>query len=138
MYLFITTFVCLFLHFLIYPLIITSVYRWQRDLRCIAICAPTLLFIQKSLPRAKHSVRLHNYEKHALRVSGVIAVLLHCTCKHGILIVTRVNQKQARLNFVAMPAFICYPSIILFFLSNQLLYNTVPAKASQDTLPVLY
>ena len=35
-----------------------------------------------------------NYEKHALRVSRVIAVLAKSTCKHAIFLATRVNKRD--------------------------------------------
>ena len=35
-----------------------------------------------------------NYEKHALRVSRVIAVLAKSACKHAIFLATRVNTKR--------------------------------------------
>ena len=36
-----------------------------------------------------------NYEKHALRVSRVIAVLAKSACKHAIFLATRVNKECA-------------------------------------------
>ena len=38
---------------------------------------------------------LRNYEKHALRVSQVIAAVAKVSCKHGLWLVDRVNKKDA-------------------------------------------
>ena len=35
----------------------------------------------------------HNYEKHALRVSQVIAAVAKVSCKHGLWLVARVNNR---------------------------------------------
>ena len=38
---------------------------------------------------------LANYEKHALRVSRVIAVLAKSACKHAIFLATRVKKRES-------------------------------------------
>ena len=43
-----------------------------------------------------------NYEKHALRVSRVIAVLAKSACKHAIFLATRVNKKDNKFSFVIL------------------------------------
>ena len=38
---------------------------------------------------------MQNYEKHALRVSQVIAAVAKVSCKHGLWLVARVNKKAS-------------------------------------------
>ena len=48
-----------------------------------------------------------NYEKHALRVSRVIAVLAKSACKHAIFLATRVKKEPTSSRFfskILMPA----------------------------------
>ena len=37
-----------------------------------------------------------NYEKHAPRVSQVIAAVAKVSCKHGLWLVARVNQRMSQ------------------------------------------
>ena len=41
----------------------------------------------------------NNYEKHAPRVSQVIAAVAKVSCKHGLWLVARVNKKTARYRY---------------------------------------
>ena len=59
-----------------------------------------------------------NYEKHALRVSRVIAVLVKSACKHAIFLATRV--KKISDNYASFAAYL--PDI--FFLVMITLFNT--------------
>ena len=47
----------------------------------------------------------HDYEKHAMRVSQVIAVVAKVSCKHGLWLVTRVNPTKYSHIVVLMPHF---------------------------------
>ena len=60
-----------------------------------------LLLFQKNFITAKPATGIFlrmpgnlNYEKHALRVSRVIAVPAKSACKHAIFLATRVNKKE--------------------------------------------
>ena len=43
---------------------------------------------------ARRYIYPHNYEKHAPRVSQVIAAVAKVSCKHGLWLVARVNKKD--------------------------------------------
>ena len=49
---------------------------------------------RNSLLQVSRVITILNYEKHALRVSRVIAVLAKSACKHAIFLATRVNTKR--------------------------------------------
>ena len=48
---------------------------------------------RNSLLQVSRVITIRNYEKHALRVSRVIAVLAKSACKHAIFLATRVKKK---------------------------------------------
>ena len=52
---------------------------------------------RNSLLQVSRVITIRNYEKHALRVSRVIAVLAKSACKHAIFLATRVNRKCPRI-----------------------------------------
>ena len=54
-----------------------------------------------------------NYEKHALRVSQVIAAVAKVSCKHGLWLVDRVNTKNRCLTGSSCPAAIFYIPVSL-------------------------
>ena len=45
---------------------------------------------------------LENYEKHAPRVSQVIAAVAKVSCKHGLWLVARVNKKSVRCQLIQL------------------------------------
>ena len=47
---------------------------------------------RNSLLQVSRVITILNYEKHALRVSRVIAVLAKSACKHAIFLATRVKK----------------------------------------------
>ena len=49
---------------------------------------------------ARRYIYPHNYEKHAPRVSQVIAAVAKVSCKHGLWLVTRVNKTKLPLNTI--------------------------------------
>ena len=49
---------------------------------------------RNSLLQVSRVITIRNYEKHALRVSRVIAVLAKSACKHAIFLATRVKKRM--------------------------------------------
>ena len=56
---------------------------------------------------------MQNYEKHALRVSQVIAAVAKVSCKHGLWLVARVNYSMLLFTRCATSNY----SITYFFMS---------------------
>ena len=50
---------------------------------------------------ARRYIYPHNYEKHAPRVSQVIAAVAKVSCKHGLWLVTYVNNMPQKISIVA-------------------------------------
>ena len=50
---------------------------------------------RNSLLQVSQVITIRNYEKHALRVSRVIAVLAKSACKHAIFLATRVKKRES-------------------------------------------
>ena len=50
---------------------------------------------------ARRYIYPHNYEKHAPRVSQVIAAVAKVSCKHGLWLVTHVNNMPQKISIVA-------------------------------------
>ena len=50
---------------------------------------------RNSLLQFSRVITILNYEKHALRVSRVIAVLAKSACKHAIFLATRVKKRES-------------------------------------------
>ena len=50
---------------------------------------------------ARRYIYPHNYEKHAPRVSQVIAAVAKVSCKHGLWLVTHVNNMPKKISIVA-------------------------------------
>ncbi len=50
---------------------------------------------------ARRYIYPHNYEKHAPRVSQVIAAAAKVSCKHGLWLVTHVNNMPQKISIVA-------------------------------------
>ena len=46
---------------------------------------------------------MQNYEKHALRVSQVIAAVAKVSCKHGLWLVARVNHNHRLSRWFVLP-----------------------------------
>ena len=60
--------------------------------------------------------QVHTYEKHALRVSRVIAVLAKSACKHAIFLATRVKKRVTKLD---LRNFATRSEVIIFFFSEK-------------------
>ena len=50
---------------------------------------------------AHRYIHPHNYEKHAPRVSQVIAAVAKVSCKHGLWLVTHVYNMPQKISIVA-------------------------------------
>ena len=50
---------------------------------------------------ARRYIYPHNYEKHAPRVSQVIVAVAKVSCKHGLWLVTHVNNMPQKISIVA-------------------------------------
>ena len=88
----------------------------------------------------------NNYEKHALRVSPVIAAVAKVSCKHGLWLVTRVNKNT--LSRTADTArLIFYYGFIMLLLQRYVIIkyppyittrntNVIPTDASIELIPI--
>ena len=61
---------------------------------------------------------LQNYEKHASRVSQVIAAVAKVSCKHGLWLVARVNQKIS-LKYFILEWYFCLIQLYYFLFNRR-------------------
>ena len=74
-----------------------------------------LLSAQTARTCYDHCCCQYNYEKHAPRVSQVIAAVAQVSCKHGLWLVARVNKKQKTCptsHFKCLFPLYTYPSYV--------------------------
>ena len=81
-------------------------------------------FLRWEKLRCTQQAKAHNYEKHALRVSRVIAVLAKSACKHAISLATRVNYKNEQQNWI----------YAILLLVQKLLYFSFWEKSNKNFL----
>ena len=95
-------------------------------LRLLLFLSSVILSKTQILPH-KFLIFLPNYEKHAPRVSQVIAAVAKVSCKHGLWLVARVNQKSGMphdtpyLEYSTISLLFCheyfslFPAIFVFY-----------------------
>ena len=80
-----------------------------------------------------HIIRV-NYEKHAPRVSQVIATVAKVSCKHGLWLVVRVNKKVE-----VCQCFQSFHSFSFIYLINSLrVYFTIPTISFTFSKPFFF